>query len=203
MTDLSEWRRISVFRHNDCRAVAIGQARMTRTCAISDAEWPIKYVSLRTEQKTLGECRECWYWIQHGRSRQCGPSSRRCTRVPESATTLTNSAFCVRVESRAASVLVRINTVFSRGCVRQFGTRTSVAAMGWLPKPEGWDIGYLGNQRGNHSILLAAYHAGASLAARKLSVASSPTDPRRSPLRSTSVLEDGWTWLRPLHSPQI
>lgn len=162
---------------------------MTRTCAIPDAGWPIKYVSLRTEQKTLGECRECWYWIQHGRSRQRGPSPRRCTRVPESATTLTNSAFCVRVESRFAFVLVRINTVFSCGRVRQFGTRTSAATMGWLPKPEGWDIGYLGNQRGNHSILLAAYHAGASLAARKLSVASSPTDPRRSPLAPHV-----WSW---------
>lgn len=40
-------------------------------------------------------------------------SSRRCTRVPESATTLTNSAFYVSMVGPAASVLVRINTVFS------------------------------------------------------------------------------------------
>jgi len=37
---------------------------------------------------------------------------------------------------------------FYRRRVRQFGTRTSVAVTGWLLKPEGWDIGYLGNPEG-------------------------------------------------------
>lgn len=31
-------------------------------------------------------------------------------------------------------------------------------ATGWLAKLEGWTIGYLGNRRENHSILLAAHH---------------------------------------------
>ena len=48
--------------------------------------------------------------------------------------------------------------------VRAVGAAT---ATGWLLNLEGWAIGYLGNQRENHSILLAAYHARGESSSQK------------------------------------
>lgn len=44
---------------------------------------------------------------------------------------------------------------------------TTAGAATGLPKLEGWTIGYLGNQRENHSILLAAYHARGESSSQK------------------------------------
>lgn len=100
--------------------------RIIRACAIPDAGWPIKYISLLPEQKTLGECRECWYWIQHGRSRQSGPGAR----VLESATTLTNSTLCVHGGSQPYPYLCESTRFLEYTRVRQFGTRMSARSHG-------------------------------------------------------------------------
>ena len=151
---------------------------MTRTSAILDAGWPIKYVSLwaaRAENSWRMQrmliLNSAWPF-----SPMRSTSSWRCTRIPESATTFTNSAFYVRVVGPAVSVLVRINTVFSTVVCVQFGTRTFVAATGWLLKPEGWDIGYLGNPEGRpfHPPGGISRRSKPSTATRKLLVASSP-----------------------------
>lgn len=86
------------------------------------------------------------------------------------------------------------NVVFRQACVREFSSRSERAraagaatATGWLLKLEGWAIGYLGNRRENHSILLAAYHARGESSSQKtlrciLSAGPSLPSPRVSSL---------------------
>lgn len=88
------------------------------------------------------------------------------------------------------------NVVFRQACVREFSSRRKRAraagaatATGWLPKLEGWAIGYLGNRRENHSILLAAYHARGESSSQKtlrciLPAGPSSPSPRVSSLSS-------------------
>ena len=66
------------------------------------------------------------------------------------------------------------NVVFRQACVREFSSPServraagAATATGWLLNLEGWVIGYLGNRRENHSILLAAYHARGESSSQK------------------------------------
>jgi len=154
--------------------------RMIRTWAIPDAGWPIKYGIRRGPgaEKSRGMRRmlilnSAWPFSP-ARSmpapsvrtylNQRPPHTRARARARARAQTRRE-----RRESRflrvcggagRATVLVRINTVFSAlVCASVWHTYVRCSGTGWLPKPpEGWDIGYLGNQRGDHFILLARRH---------------------------------------------